>query len=155
MSSRKKIRRIPHPAYSPDLAPSDFFLFDHIKRKLTEYDIPKRPSLKSAITTVQRNRTRNPHSCLRNMDQQARVGDRTRRGLFPSVNEEWKMMRENSVKKLDSAGRIKPNQELESSTFQKSVQAATFRLWLRWIEISKCKDEGRWIQSRMAWGLRG
>ena len=27
-------KRAPHPPYSPDLAPSDFFLFDHVKRKL-------------------------------------------------------------------------------------------------------------------------
>jgi hypothetical protein len=35
-----------------------------------------------------RNRTRNPQNCLQNMDQQARVGDRTRRGILPSINEE-------------------------------------------------------------------
>jgi hypothetical protein len=40
---------MPHPAYSPNLAPSDLF-FGYIKRKLTEYEIPDRESLKSAIT---------------------------------------------------------------------------------------------------------
>ena len=30
----KKIRRLSHPAYSPDLAPSDFFLFGYLKMKL-------------------------------------------------------------------------------------------------------------------------
>ena len=29
-----KIRRLPHPPYSPDLAPSDFFLFGYLKMKL-------------------------------------------------------------------------------------------------------------------------
>jgi hypothetical protein len=33
------VQRIPHPDYSPDLGPSEFFLFGYIKRKLTEYDI--------------------------------------------------------------------------------------------------------------------
>jgi hypothetical protein len=32
------------------------------------------------------------------MDQQARVGDRTRIGIFPSVNEQRKKTVENSVK---------------------------------------------------------
>jgi hypothetical protein len=48
----QKIQRIPHPAYSPDLTPSDFFLFGYIKQKLTEYDIPDRKNLKSGITYI-------------------------------------------------------------------------------------------------------
>jgi hypothetical protein len=52
MSSPKKIQRMLHPAYGPDLAPSDLFLFGCVKRKLAEYDIPDRHSLKSAITHI-------------------------------------------------------------------------------------------------------
>jgi hypothetical protein len=52
MSSRKKIQWIPYPAYSPDLAPNDFFLFSYIKRKFTEYNIPDQQSLKSVITHI-------------------------------------------------------------------------------------------------------
>jgi hypothetical protein len=52
MSSRKKIQRIAHPAYSPGLPPSNFFLFGCIKRKVTEYDIADRQSLKGAITHI-------------------------------------------------------------------------------------------------------
>jgi hypothetical protein len=52
MFSRKKIQRIPHLASRPNLAPSDYLLFGHIKRKLTEYDIPDRQNLKSAITHI-------------------------------------------------------------------------------------------------------
>jgi hypothetical protein len=52
MSSCKKIQRILHPAYSPDFAPSDFFLFGYLKRKLTEYDIPDRQNLTSVITQI-------------------------------------------------------------------------------------------------------
>jgi hypothetical protein len=52
MFSRKKIQRIPHPAYSPDVAPNDFFLFGYIKRKLTEYNIHDRQSLQSAIADI-------------------------------------------------------------------------------------------------------
>jgi hypothetical protein len=50
--TQKTIQRIPHPASGPDFAPSDSFLFGYIKRKLTEYDIPDRQSLKSAITHI-------------------------------------------------------------------------------------------------------
>jgi hypothetical protein len=48
----QKIRRIPHPACSPDFAPSDFFPFGYIKRRLGEYNILDRQSLKSAITHI-------------------------------------------------------------------------------------------------------
>jgi hypothetical protein len=50
--TQKKIRQIPHTASSPDLAPSDFFLFGDFRRKLTEYEIRDRQSLKSAITQI-------------------------------------------------------------------------------------------------------
>jgi hypothetical protein len=30
----KNLKSAPHPPYSPDLAPSDFFLFGHVKRLL-------------------------------------------------------------------------------------------------------------------------
>jgi hypothetical protein len=36
------------------------------------------------------------------MDQQTRVGDKTRRGILPSVNEEWKKILENSAKNKDA-----------------------------------------------------
>jgi hypothetical protein len=29
-----RMKRLPHPAYSPDIAPSDFYLFGNVKRKL-------------------------------------------------------------------------------------------------------------------------
>jgi hypothetical protein len=48
----KNIQRISHPDYSPDLAPSDFFLFGCIKQKLTENNIPDRQSLKNAIAQI-------------------------------------------------------------------------------------------------------
>jgi hypothetical protein len=47
-----KIKRIPQPSYSPDKAPSDFFLFGDLKEKLTEYDIPDRERRKLAITHI-------------------------------------------------------------------------------------------------------
>jgi hypothetical protein len=31
------MKHAPHPPYSPDLAPSDFFLFAYVKRKLMGY----------------------------------------------------------------------------------------------------------------------
>jgi histone-lysine N-methyltransferase SETMAR len=32
-----RMKQAPHPPYSPDLAPSDFFLFGDVKGKLVEY----------------------------------------------------------------------------------------------------------------------
>jgi hypothetical protein len=43
---------MPHPAYRPDLAPSDFFLFGFVTTRLPEYDIPDREGLKSAISQI-------------------------------------------------------------------------------------------------------
>lgn len=42
-----------HPPYSPDLAPSDFWLFDHIKKQLT--DNTDVQSLSNQITKVMKN----------------------------------------------------------------------------------------------------
>jgi hypothetical protein len=50
--SRTKPNRVPHPAYIPDLALSDFFLFEFVKTRLQEYDIPDRETLKSAISRI-------------------------------------------------------------------------------------------------------
>jgi hypothetical protein len=41
-----------HLAHSPDLAPSDFFLFGDLKEKLTDFDCRSREDLKSAITPI-------------------------------------------------------------------------------------------------------
>jgi hypothetical protein len=47
-----QIKRIPQPSYSPDIAPSNFFLFGYLKEKLTEYDIPDWERLQLAITHI-------------------------------------------------------------------------------------------------------
>jgi hypothetical protein len=44
--------RIPHPAYSLGLPPSDLFLFGYIKRKGIDYNIPDWQNLKRAITHI-------------------------------------------------------------------------------------------------------
>jgi hypothetical protein len=38
-------RRVPHPAYSPDLTPNDFFLFRYLKTKLAGLVIRGREEL--------------------------------------------------------------------------------------------------------------
>jgi hypothetical protein len=43
---------LPHPAYSPDLTPSDFFLFGYIKGKLSDYNCQSREYLLNAITEM-------------------------------------------------------------------------------------------------------
>jgi hypothetical protein len=35
--AQEDLLRLPHPPYSPDLAPSDFWLFGHLKTKLAEW----------------------------------------------------------------------------------------------------------------------
>jgi hypothetical protein len=47
-----KAGRLPHPAYSPDLAPSDFFLFGHLKEKVIDYNCETREQLKEAIIEI-------------------------------------------------------------------------------------------------------
>jgi histone-lysine N-methyltransferase SETMAR len=47
-----KAERLPHPAYSPDLAPSDFFLFEDLKEKLTDYNRGPWEQLKEAIIEI-------------------------------------------------------------------------------------------------------
>jgi hypothetical protein len=43
---------VPHPAYSPDLAPSDFFLFGTLKTELQNYEIHNREHLILAIRAI-------------------------------------------------------------------------------------------------------
>jgi hypothetical protein len=40
-----RARRVPHQAYNPDLAPSDFFHFEHVKSKLPGLAIGRREDL--------------------------------------------------------------------------------------------------------------
>jgi histone-lysine N-methyltransferase SETMAR len=47
-----RAERLPHPPYSPGLAPSDFFFFGYIKEELTDYDCRTREELKSAIIEI-------------------------------------------------------------------------------------------------------
>jgi hypothetical protein len=41
---------LPHTDCSPDLAPSDFFLFGYIRRKLSDYDCESGEDLLNALT---------------------------------------------------------------------------------------------------------
>jgi hypothetical protein len=47
-----KAERLPHSTYSPDLAPSDFFLFEDLKEKLTDYNRGPWEQLKEAIIEI-------------------------------------------------------------------------------------------------------
>jgi histone-lysine N-methyltransferase SETMAR len=47
-----KAQRMPQPAYSPDLAPSDFFLFGFLKQQLQGVHLADREALKSAICQI-------------------------------------------------------------------------------------------------------
>jgi hypothetical protein len=47
-----RAERLPHPAYSPGLAPSDFFLFGDIKGKLFNYTCESLEELVNASTEI-------------------------------------------------------------------------------------------------------
>jgi len=44
-------KREPHPSYSPDLAPSDFFLFGYLKGKFNDHSFETQEQLYEAIRT--------------------------------------------------------------------------------------------------------
>ena len=46
------IRTVPHPPYSPDLAPCDFWLFPKLKEKLTGCRYETIEEMKEAVTKV-------------------------------------------------------------------------------------------------------
>jgi hypothetical protein len=46
------MRRAPHPPYSPDLAPSDFYLFDYIKHLLLGCEFTDRDSLLQGVSDI-------------------------------------------------------------------------------------------------------
>jgi histone-lysine N-methyltransferase SETMAR len=45
-------KRVPHPPYSPDLAPRDFFLFDYLKEKLRRISFTTGDDLIFAIRQI-------------------------------------------------------------------------------------------------------
>jgi histone-lysine N-methyltransferase SETMAR len=52
-----RLEMAPHPPYSPNLAPSDFFLFGHIKHALEGDEFPSEEALLAAIHSVLSNLT--------------------------------------------------------------------------------------------------
>jgi hypothetical protein len=46
------MRRAPHPQYSPDLAPSNFFLFGYIKKLLSECEFSDWDSLLQRVRDI-------------------------------------------------------------------------------------------------------
>jgi histone-lysine N-methyltransferase SETMAR len=47
-----RLEMAPHPSYSPDLAPSDFFLFRHVKYVLEGAEFPSEETLLAAIQRI-------------------------------------------------------------------------------------------------------
>ena len=47
-----EIIRAPQPAYSPDIAPSDFYLFGYLKEKLKDYKFNSKEELLSGINSI-------------------------------------------------------------------------------------------------------
>ena len=49
---QNEIRRAPQPPYSPDIAPSDFYLFGYLKEKLKGYKFNSKEELLSEIISI-------------------------------------------------------------------------------------------------------
>lgn len=49
---KHKIRKIPHPPYSPDISPCDFFLFGFLKKKLEGLPIEKKEDLEGHLEKI-------------------------------------------------------------------------------------------------------
>ena len=49
---KERVEVLPHPPYSPDLAPCDFFLFPRIKKELKGKRFDKAPHLARAVQAV-------------------------------------------------------------------------------------------------------
>jgi hypothetical protein len=46
------MRRVPHPSYSPDLVPSDLYLFDYIRKFLLGCEFTDRHSLLQGVRDI-------------------------------------------------------------------------------------------------------
>jgi hypothetical protein len=51
-TEQNSMQRAPHPAYSPDLAPFDFYLFGYIKQLLSGCQFADQGSLLQAVSDV-------------------------------------------------------------------------------------------------------
>jgi hypothetical protein len=51
-SAKQNLKRMPHPAYSLDLSPWDFFLFGYLKNKLIDKQYTTPEELFSEVTTI-------------------------------------------------------------------------------------------------------
>jgi hypothetical protein len=49
---QNSMQRAPHPAYSPNLAPSDFYLFGYVKQLLSECQFADQDSLLQAVSDI-------------------------------------------------------------------------------------------------------
>jgi hypothetical protein len=49
---QNSMQRAPHPAYSPDLAPCDFYLFDSVKQLLSRCQFADQDSLLQAVSNI-------------------------------------------------------------------------------------------------------
>jgi histone-lysine N-methyltransferase SETMAR len=47
-----QLKRLPHPPYSPDISPSDFYLFGKVTGTLIRQEIPDETSLLDAVTEI-------------------------------------------------------------------------------------------------------
>jgi histone-lysine N-methyltransferase SETMAR len=49
---QNSMQRAPHPAYSPDLASSDFYLFDYVKQLMSGCQFADQDSLLQAVSDI-------------------------------------------------------------------------------------------------------
>jgi hypothetical protein len=46
------LKRLQHPPYSPDISPSDFYLFGNVKSALIDQEIPDEINIHEAVTEI-------------------------------------------------------------------------------------------------------
>jgi hypothetical protein len=46
------LKRAPHPPYSPDFGPSDFYLFGSVKHQLQKYEFTEAAEFVSAVSEI-------------------------------------------------------------------------------------------------------
>jgi transposase len=58
---KTNFKTLKHPPYSPDLAPSDFFLFGRVKSELGKYKIHSEEQLQKAVTNIMKKISKNEY----------------------------------------------------------------------------------------------
>jgi hypothetical protein len=74
--TRAKAAKVVHPAYSPDVAPSDFFLFGCLKRGMAGFTAGSLEDILSRSTRSSQKSRKDSRGCLQQADDKTGVNNR-------------------------------------------------------------------------------